>query len=445
MKTLTKTSLVVALLGTSSVSFAGGLERTGQSVLPLFETGNYAEATYSWVNPNISGKDALGNKIDDVMQEYSQTTGAVKIAPSANSALMLSYEQPFGVDAKYPQGNLFANELGATTAKVDTDSLSLIGGGKLTPNVWLYGGMEYQTAKGKVIGARPVGVTDATLGVLDKVGLTQQQFAQMNQLANSLSASQLAGLQQLAQTGDQQAIQTLTAVGTVNQLNQKIAEIAQSSRLYQLDIDKDHALAPVVGVAFEKPEIALRAAVTYHAPAKYNSDIKESAKVPSIGLDLPSTGSLKFEMPQSVNVDFQTGLNQKTLLTANGRWINWKKFDVRPSLYATETGESLATYKKDQYSVKVGLGRQVTPKLAVSGAVLYDTGTDEPYSLLGPYGDSKGVEIGAQYQVTPAMSVAVGGQYLKLGDAVIKEGGQEIATFSGNDAYALGAKVAYKF
>ena len=80
-----------------------------------------------------------------------------------------------------------------------------------------------------------------------------------------------------------------------------------------------------------------------------------------------------------------------------------------------------------------------------SGAVVYDSGTDAPYSLLGPYGDSKGIEIGAQYQVTPAMSVAMVGQYLMLGDADIKEGGQTIAKFKDNEAYVLGGKIAYSF
>ncbi|MCP6576659.1 hypothetical protein NL496_28595, partial [Klebsiella pneumoniae] len=34
--------------------------------------------------------------------------------------------------------------------------------------------------------------------------------------------------------------------------------------------------------------------------------------------------------PQSVNLDFQTGIMANTVTFANVRWVNWKDFSIRP-------------------------------------------------------------------------------------------------------------------
>src|SRR5699024_7452624 len=111
-----------------------------------------------YVDPKIEGTDVAGGvdnpaanqKINDMMDDFDIWGAAVKIAPTENTALALIYDEPFGVDTIYAKGSEFNNDMGATEAHVDTQSLTLLGGGKVHPNFWIYGGLEYQEAKGGV-------------------------------------------------------------------------------------------------------------------------------------------------------------------------------------------------------------------------------------------------------------------------------------------------------
>ena len=162
--TLTALSLAI------SSAHAAGIEYSKQSVAPFFEPSNYAELSYAYVDPKIEGTDAAGNKIGDMMDDFDLPSAAIKIAPTANTALAVIYEQPFGVDTEYPAGNIFNNSMGTTEARVETNGITLLGGGKISNNVWPYGGLEYQTLKGNIKGAQPVGLTTAVSQVIDEAG-----------------------------------------------------------------------------------------------------------------------------------------------------------------------------------------------------------------------------------------------------------------------------------
>ena len=251
--TLTALSLAI------SSAHAAGLEYSKQSIAPLFEPGNYAEISYGYVDPKIEGTDAAGNKIGDMMDDFDLPGAAIKIAPTPNTALAVIYEKPFGVDTIYPEGNIFANQMGTTEARVSTTGITLLGGGKLTRgdtnNVWLYGGLEHQTLEGNVTGAQPVGMPTAVAGVIEQAGAlfgvpTVDAY-------NDLVSKQKDG--------------TITAAeqGVLERINGMAAPVAAAPTFYTLDFKDKSTLVPVIGMAFEKPEIALRAALTYRAPAKY--------------------------------------------------------------------------------------------------------------------------------------------------------------------------------
>tara|TARA_R110001632_G_scaffold74253_1_gene170049 strand:- start:241 stop:501 length:261 start_codon:yes stop_codon:yes gene_type:complete len=46
---------VIALLGSASTVHAGAIDRTGQPITALFESGRYAEFSLGSVSPDISG------------------------------------------------------------------------------------------------------------------------------------------------------------------------------------------------------------------------------------------------------------------------------------------------------------------------------------------------------------------------------------------------------
>ena len=131
---LTASALTALSLAISS-AHAAGIEYSKQSVAPFFKPGNYAELSYAYVDPKIEGTDAAGNKIGDMMDDFDLPSAAIKIAPTANTALAVIYEQPFGVDTEYPAGSIFNNSMGTTEARVETNGITLLGGGKISNNV----------------------------------------------------------------------------------------------------------------------------------------------------------------------------------------------------------------------------------------------------------------------------------------------------------------------
>ena len=441
---------LTALSLTISSAHAAGIEYSKQSVAPFFEPGNYAELSYAYVDPKIEGTDAAGNKIGDMMDDFDLPGAAIKIAPTANTALAVIYEQPFGVDTQYPAGNIFNNSMGTTEARVETTGITLLGGGKISKNVWVYGGLEYQTLKGKITGAQPVGLTTAVSQVIDEAGAlfgiptTTAYYDLVNKQNNgTITPAEAATL------------------GAINEA--AINPVATAPTYYTLDFENESTLAPVIGMAYEKPEIALRAALTYRAPAKYQVSGVENLQVilpPIAGGDgvtpgpatdevpLPLAGKTEVKMPQSVNFDFQTGLSEKYQLLGmvNARWVDWSNFSVAPPLATLSTQEPLAAYKKDGYAVEVALGKQFNPKVSGEVRLGYDHGTGAPLSLLGPYDSIKSLGLSAQYKLTEQLSVSAGGQYMWFeGGPVDTKVDGRVANIDDGTGYALGMKLGYHF
>lgn len=423
---------VAASLGSIALSHAAGLERSGQSVQPLFEEGTYIGLSYVYADPNIEGTDAANNKIEDMLDDYSMPSVAVKVSPTPNTAVALVYDTPFGVDTTYKSGSMFNNALGTTETHTKTKSLTALGGGKVTNNIWLYGGIEYQKVDGFVTAASPVGAAAATKGVLSSpsVGLTLEQYKGLSQVVASNTA-------------------TATQTAQYNAITNNITQLARSPKLYSLQFENDDTFVPVVGLAFEKPEIALRAAVTYRGPARYNiaglEDLTLAASSASNVKNFP--GKTEFEFPQSVNFDFQTGLSKKHQLLGmvNARWMNWKSFEIAPPLAFAGSGEPLAEYSDDQYSVEVGLGKRFTPRFSAQISAGYDSGTGLPLTLLGPYNSTKNVGLGGKLKLTKQVSISAGGQYVWMEGGDVMSGNQTVAKVDDGNGYAVGGKLEFNF
>lgn len=443
-----KLAIIAALATTPLAASAAGLEYSKQSILPFFEEGNYAEVSYAYVDPKIEATDQQGNKIDDMMDSFSLPGAAVRLTPNDEVAMAIIYEKPWGVDTVYPSGNMFTNSMAATEARLGTDAVTTLVGGKFNDNWWLYGGFEYQKITGKVRGAQPVGRTSALSEVLKDPLVKAQGIKSMDDYKN---------LVELNAKGQASASQK----GALTLINQAVQQVAAAPTLYSLDFEDNTAIVPVVGLAYEIPEIMLRAALTYRSPAKYRVSGQENLQVilPAIGggdgvtpkpvaEGLPYKGSVDIEFPQSVNLDFQTGLSEKYQLLGmvNARWVNWSNFDVSPPVAMEATKEPLAAYQEDSYAVEVALGKQITDGLAGEVRVGYDTGTGQPLSLLGPYNAVTSLAMGGQYDITDALSIGAGAQYMWFeGGNVNTVNDGTIATAEDGTGYAVGMKVGYHF
>ena len=424
LKTLT-TAMILATVPMTG-AFAAALDRSGQSISAFLQPGNYFEAGISVLDPNVSGKmnstapasnpalAALANtSLDDMAGDYYFPHAAIKLQPTKNFSFGLIYDQPFGADAKYSTSDATLPVPGApgafqlmgetTEVEVKTQNLSMIFGFQPNENFNIYAGPVYQTIKGNV---------------------------------------QLRG----------------AAYGSANGLG-----------LYNADLDEDGAVGWLAGFAYQIPEIALKTSITYRSEIDHKASAREygqsnvlafvgSSPVYDVATDANIT------TPQSVNLDFQTGIMANTVAFANVRWVNWKDFSLDLKQFGTvadtlgalgqtpdnPNGFDIVGYTDDQWSANVGVGRKFNDLWAGNVSVGWDSGAGNPISTLGPTEGYWNVGLGLQYSPTPATFIAGGVKYFWLGDAKAQAASNfgsdtYVAEFNDNDALAYGLKIGYKF
>jgi long-chain fatty acid transport protein len=208
--------------------------------------------------------------------------------------------------------------------------------------------------------------------------------------------------------------------------------------VYELSTNTDSSIGYVVGAAFEKPEIAMRVALTYHAKVKHDLTIVESFG----GAANPST-ALSLDTPEAYNLDFQTGIAANTLLFGSIRHAKWTQFLVKPPGYFAAAGSALKEFTADTTTYSLGLGRKFNDQW--SGAVTYGTEAAEG-TVGGPMGPTDGFSkmgLGVTYTGENAI-VTLGVQKVNLGDISLASG-PITAEMSGNTSLVTAVKVGYKF
>ncbi|GGX62119.1 membrane protein [Tateyamaria omphalii] len=213
---------------------------------------------------------------------------------------------------------------------------------------------------------------------------------------------------------------------------------------YSGNFASDGDVGYVVGAAYEIPAIALRVALTYNSSTTHNLPTTEFVGAAQISAPGATTD---VDTPESINLDFQTGIAQDTLLFGSLRYARYSDTVVAPTGFVSvnPSGGPL-TDLEDGYDFEIGVGRRFNEKWSASIAAGFSTvGDDNLVSPLGPNNGSRHVAVGAKYDVNDQFAISGGVRYTILGDAVSSPGGNPVADFDGNNAVSFGIKFAYKF
>ena len=211
---------------------------------------------------------------------------------------------------------------------------------------------------------------------------------------------------------------------------------------YDINLREDEAYGWLAGFAYQIPEIALKTAVTYRSEIKHEIDTTETF---GFGAIQRPNALTEIITPQSVNIDFQTGIAANTLAFANIRWVHWDQFAVTPKFLNAASGNNLIDYSDDQISATVGVGHKFTSKWSGSASVGWDSGAGNPVTTLGPVEGFWSVGLGGQYSPAENYFVQAGVKYFWLGDATAKAGKNELGDFEDNHALGYGMKIGYRF
>ncbi|EMR5774221.1 outer membrane transport family protein [Acinetobacter baumannii 1062314] len=408
--------ILLGVLGVfvSNISHASALEQSGQSILPFLENGNYAEANLFAVNSSVSG--VVNDRADLVRDHQSRDTGDIAESTQFYTAaikLQLTDRLSFGVLYDQPFSADIKYPARSNNSYFDND-ISYEGTSVKadTQNLsLLFGYSPYQHFQ---IYGGPVYQT-----VKANVALRGNAYTQ-----------------------------------AFNGYNAKFKQQGEVGWL--------------LGGSYQLPDIALKAAITYRSKIKYKFQVEED--IFGEPLKLVENEKTKLETPASLNIDFQTGISEKSLVYMNLRWVNWKEFETRPPQYGALSeilmkeltngeyiqGFKLDSYQNDQYSATLGIAHQFTEKWSTSTDVSWDSGTGNPASTMGPIKGSWSLGLGVQFN--PAKNYFITGslKYFWLGDTKTEDGTYylpiegikpyaEQANFKNNHAIAYGLKFGYWF
>ncbi len=201
---------------------------------------------------------------------------------------------------------------------------------------------------------------------------------------------------------------------------------------YTLDTNHDSEIGYVVGVAWEKPEIAARVALTYNSAITHSLQSVEGG-VPTAGFDT--------EVPQSVNLEFQTGIAKDTLLFGSIRWVDWTAFIIDPPAYPAPLG-NLVDYASDRVTYNLGIGRRFNDNWSGAVTIGYEPSDGDLTGNLGPTDGMKSIGLAATYTVDN-LKITGGVRYVDLGDATTKP--PVSGVFTNNSGIGVGIKIGWSF
>ncbi len=344
-------SLAFAL--STSTALAGGLDRSGQSIGFIFETGNVVELSYGSVSPSVNGVSSAAHgsrPSGDIAPTYGIAAVSMKYDMTDQISFGFIVDEPYAADVAYQTAGYLLNN---SRASVSSSSISVIGRYKITEAVSAHAGLRSISASGNLVRILP--------------------------------------------------------------------------SAYEATYSKDTDQGYLVGFSYEKPEIALRVALTYSSETSFSMDGNNSGQ---------TAGDLTVTMPKSLNLDLQSGIAANTLLFGTVRWVDWSSVALNDSVAG-----NILDYDNDAVTYTVGLGRKFSDSFSGALTLGYEKSTGEAASNLAPTDGYLSVGLGGTY-TKDNMKVTGGVRYVDLGDATTETIG---ATFSGNSALALGLKVSFSF
>lgn len=203
----------------------------------------------------------------------------------------------------------------------------------------------------------------------------------------------------------------------------------------QTDVAQDWGW--VAGVAWEMPEIAARVALTY------NSAITHSFNATELGA---ISTTFDTTVPQSVNLEFQTGIAADTLLFGSIRWVDWTAFDITPQIYGALLG-SLVDYDSDTITYNLGVGRRFNENWSGAIQVAHEPASGGFSGNLGPTDGYTSLGLAASY-THGNITITGGVRHIWIGDAITQNpvsAGTTLGDFSDNTGWAWGFQVGYQF
>ena len=209
------------------------------------------------------------------------------------------------------------------------------------------------------------------------------------------------------------------------------ANIFQSVPLGASSITGGNEIGYVYGAVYTRDDIAMRVELT----AETSTDFElatTNAGIPD-GTTLGST-------PDYMNLYFQSGIAEDTLLYGSIRTANWSE----NQLYVYPHNNAATSSFTDSSTYSLGLGRKFTDNfsgsVSLSGEPKGASASTTPLTITNGY---QGITLGGKYTIDN-MSITAGYNYTQVGDVTLTSG-LGVGEFTDNTITGLGVRVGFKF
>jgi long-subunit fatty acid transport protein len=368
----------------------------------IFEEGTYAELSFGFTSPTVEGEFGRGLPAPfpvasgDAADSFTTPVLAFKNDLNERISYALILEEPFGADVSYAEADALY-PLAGSAATFDSVGLTLLGRYEFGNGFSVHGGPRFVR-------------TSADLVLRSRNPATGGGF------------------------------------------------------VYDGTFEGDSDVGFVAGAAYERPDIALRVALTYSSETTFDNestfDLTYFGPAGPLA-SFPGEGRIEeFSLPQSVNLDFQTGIAPGTLLFGSVRWADWSETEINvrpaegvPPVFPDVSGDinPVVSYPDDYFTYTIGVGRQITDRLSGAVSVIYEPGIVEDFdpadpesggSNLSPADGQLALLLASSYQLTESLEVGGGIRFARLGDVSTRRIGAE---FEDSTAVSLGLRVGYRF
>lgn len=199
------------------------------------------------------------------------------------------------------------------------------------------------------------------------------------------------------------------------------------------------------GIAYEIPDIALRASLVYNSKVKLDN-ISGTLDLTNVGQGIiPIYGSTQY-MPDVVEFKLQSGIAPGWLAFGSIKWVNWSILQSVPicpvgypsSLcYTNGPGQktSLDLMYRDGWTLTGGVGHKFNEEWSAAAQLSWDRGTSHGY---GSQTDTWTVGGGVAYTPRPNIE-------LRLAGAVGVMTSGHSGTLAGENGYVAGTDASYDF
>ena len=236
-------------------------------------------------------------------------------------------------------------------------------------------------------------------------------------------------------------------------------------------IDSASKTRAVMGVSYQIPEIALKVSATYTPKAEIStgSSFTETtypgavppttisygdalvaaaagvAAADNLQNSVPSY-TTTVGLPETLNIEFQTGIAEDTLLFGSIVDTKWKKAQIDSNGSATSR---ITTAFSDTLSYSLGIGRRLNDNWSITGSYKQeDGGGAYASSLFTVSNGTKGVTLAARY-TNENMTVTAGVNMVEVGGVTITSDGTSAGTtyakYGTNSAVGVGLRVSFDF